>query len=161
MAMFVQTTSSLLQSITEHVQQGTLLVEVQHFLDIANEAHRVSKSFTTMSAVSQLRLPQRALVQQLIEKGPDGITEDWTVEGCLSVRELRDLCQGNGVPHESIYLQCKRQLNQHRYRCNQLGHKNNWRKSATNASPKNRSKSSRLYPSSRVIHRFTLSLFGS
>ena len=43
MAMFVQTTSSLLQSITEHVQQGTLLVEVQHFLDIANEAHRVSK----------------------------------------------------------------------------------------------------------------------
>ena len=94
MAMFVQTTSSLLQSITEHVQQGTLLVEVQHFLDIANEAHRVSKSFTTMSAVSQLRLLQRALVQQLIEKGPDEITEDWTVEGCLSVRELRDLCQG-------------------------------------------------------------------
>ena len=99
MAMFVQTTSSLLQSITEHVQQGTLLVEVQHFLDIANEAHRVSKSFTTMSAVSQLRLLQRALVQQLIEKGPDGITEDWTVEGCLSVRVSRT---GNGVPHESI-----------------------------------------------------------
>ena len=93
MGTFYQMTQSALQFASVQIDQCTQLVEVQRFLDSATEARRTTNSINIVMAISQLRMLQQAIVKQLMEDGASSITDDWTEGGCISLRNLREVCQ--------------------------------------------------------------------